>query len=182
MIYRCGHKDVVASKRDGGAIRGMQTLRFDVPSHPTVAAGTEPDRGGGHHDARTLRVRANLVDVAIDVDGRLPRHAAVGRPRDTADMDVGEDRAVRGYGDRADPERRSHALTVDDCRARIPCLTPRDRVEAAELLESSVRVDAQNAGIVGSDVDHVADRHTTSKIHLRGRHDAPHAVGRTPAK
>jgi hypothetical protein len=25
MIYRCGHKDVVASKRDGGAIRGMQT-------------------------------------------------------------------------------------------------------------------------------------------------------------
>ena len=182
MVYRCGHKDVVAGKRDRGAIRGMQSLLFDVPCHPTVAAGTESDRSGGHHDAWTVRVCANLVDVAIDVNGRLPRYAAVGRPRDTADVDVGEeDRAVRRCGDRADPERRSHALTVDDCRARIPCLTPLDRVEAAELLESSVRVDAQNAGIVGSDIDHGADRHATREIHLRGRDGAPHAVGRTPA-
>ena len=56
----------------------MQALLFDVPCHPTVAAGTEPDRGGGHHDAWTVRVCANLVDVALDVDGGLPRYAAVG--------------------------------------------------------------------------------------------------------
>jgi hypothetical protein len=79
-------QDVVARKRDRGAIRGMQALLFDVPYDPTVAA--EPVRGGGHHDVWTVRVRANLVDVALDVDGRLPRCAAVGRPRDTADVDV----------------------------------------------------------------------------------------------
>ena len=58
----------------------------------------------------------------------------------------------------------------------------RDRVEAAELLGSSVRVDAQNAGIVASDVDYVADCDATSEIDLRGRDGALHAVGRTPAK
>jgi hypothetical protein len=126
----------------------MQALLFDVPRHPTVAAAKEPRRGRGHYDAGTVRVRANLVDVALDVDGRLPGCAAVGRARDAADVDVGEeDHTVRRCGDRADPERRSQAPTVDDCRARIPCLTPGDRVEAAELLECSVLADAQNAGI-----------------------------------
>jgi len=86
-------------------------------------------------------VRANLVNVAIDVDSGLPRHPAVGRPSDTADVDVGEeDGAVCGCGDRTDPERRSHALTVDDCRARIPGLTSGDLVEAADLLEFSLSV------------------------------------------
>ena len=98
--------------------RGVQALLFDIPCQPTIAAGAEPDRSGGHHDAWTIRVRANLVDVAVDVDGGLPRCAAVRRPGDTADVDVGEKhRAVRGGGYRADPERRADALTVDDCRA-----------------------------------------------------------------
>jgi hypothetical protein len=182
MVYRCGHKDVVARKRDRGAIRGMQAVPFDVPCHSTVAAGTEPDRGGGHHDTLTVRVCANLVDVAIDVDSGLLRYAAVGRPRDPADVDVGEEDAVRGCRDRPDPERRSHALTVDDCRARVPCLTPGDRVEAAELLEPSVRVDAQNAGIIGPDVDDVANRHAAREVQVCRRDRAPHAVRSAPVQ
>src|SRR5258706_14712428 len=103
----------------------MQALLFDVPCQPTVAAGVEPDRGASHQDAWTIRMRANLVDVAVDVDGGLPRRAAVRRPRDTADVDVREKhRAVRRGGHRPDPERRSDALTVDDCRACVPCLAP----------------------------------------------------------
>src|ERR1700687_2842303 len=161
----------------------MQALLFDVPCHPTVAAGAEPDRGGGHHDAWTVRVRANLVDIAVDVDGGLPSCAAVRRPGDTADVDVGEEhRAVRGGGYRADPERRSDALTVDECRARVPCLAPGDRIEAAQLLEFSIRTDAQNACIVRPDVDDVADRHAASEIQLRGRDRAPHAVWSAPAR
>src|SRR4029434_9436647 len=105
---------------------------LDVPCQPTVAAGTEPDRGGGHHDAWTGRVRANFVDGALDIDGGLARYAAVGRSRDTAAVDVGEeDGAIRGCGGRADPERRSHALPVDDCRARAPRLTPRHSGQGA---------------------------------------------------
>src|SRR5258708_33321882 len=161
----------------------MHALLLDVPCHPAVAAGTEPDRGGGHHEAWTVRMRANLVDVAIDVDGGLPRCAAVRGPRDTADVDVSEEhRPVRGGGDRADPKRRSDTLTIDDCRARVPCLAPSDRVEAAELLECSVRADAQNAGIFGPDVDDVADRHAASEIELRDGDRAPQADGRAPAK
>ena len=34
-----GHEDIIARKRYRGAIRGMQALLFDVPCHPTVAAG-----------------------------------------------------------------------------------------------------------------------------------------------
>jgi hypothetical protein len=51
----------------------------------------ERDRDNGRP-----RVRANLVDVAVDVDGGLPGCAPVRRPGDTADVDVGEKhRAVR---------------------------------------------------------------------------------------
>ena len=161
----------------------MQALLFDVPCQATVAAGAEPDRRGGHHDARTVRVRANLVDVAVDVDSGLPRCAAVRRPGDAADVDVGEKhRAVRGGGYRADPERRSDALTVDDCRACVPCLAPGHRVEAAEWLECSVGVDAQNACIISPDVDDVADRHAAREIQLRRRDRAPHAVGSAPTQ
>src|SRR5712691_9418212 len=161
----------------------MQALLFDLPCQPTVAAGAEPDRGGGHHDAWTVRMGADLVDVAVDVDSGLPRRAAVRRPGDTADVDVGEKhRAVRGGGYRADPERRSDALTVDDCRACVPCVAPCNLVEAAELLEFSPRVDAQNACIISPDVDDVADRHAAREIELRGRDRAPHAVGSAPAQ
>src|SRR5580693_8862653 len=125
MVYRCGHEDLVSRKRDRGAIRGMQALLFEVPCHPTVAAGAQADRGGGHHDAWTVRVCTDLVDVPVDVDGGLPGRAAVRRPGNTADVDVGQEhRAVRGGGHRADPEWRSNALTVDDCRAGVPCLAP----------------------------------------------------------
>src|SRR5204862_7674201 len=116
------------------------------------------DRGGGHHDAWTVRVRANLVDVAVDVDGGLPRGAAVRRPGDTADVDVGEEhRAVRGGGHRADPERRSDALTADVCRARVPRLAPGDRVAAAEMLEFSDRADAEEECIHRPEGDDAAD-------------------------
>src|SRR4029434_10102540 len=112
-VYRGGHKNVIARERHRGAIRGIQALCFAVPCHPAIVAGAEPDRGCGHHDAWTVRVRTNLMDVAVDGDGRLPGYAAVRRPRDTADVDVGEEhRPVRGGSYRADPERRSDALTV----------------------------------------------------------------------
>src|SRR6266849_3254995 len=90
--------------------------------------------------------------------------------------------AVRGGGYGADPERRSDALTVDDCRARVPCLAPGDCVEAAELLELSARADAHHPRIVCPDVDDVADCHAASEIQLRGCDRAPLAVGSAPAK
>jgi hypothetical protein len=123
------------------------------------------------------------MDVAVDVDRRLPGCPAVRRPGNTADVDVREKyRAVRAGGHRPDPERRSDTLTVDDCRACVPCLAPGDDVEAAEWLEVSICADAQNAGIVGPGVDDVADRDAAREIPLRRCDRAPHAAGRAPAK
>src|SRR5207247_711221 len=55
VVRRCGHQDVVAREPDRGAIRGMKATLFDGPCSPTVAAGTEADRGRGHYDAWTAR-------------------------------------------------------------------------------------------------------------------------------
>jgi hypothetical protein len=180
---RGGHEYIVTRERDRGAMRGMKARLFDHPCRPTVAADAEPDCGGGHHGVRTVWVRANLMDVAIDVDSGLPSYATVHRARDTADMDVGEEhRPIRSCGYGTDPERRSDALTIYHGRARVPLIASGDLVEAAELLDLSGRADAQDACIVGPDVDNAADRHTTSEIELRGGDRAPNAVGRATVK
>ena len=132
---------------------------------------------------RACRMRANLVDVALDTDGGVPCSAAVRGAGDTADVDVREDhRSVRRGGDRSDAERRSDALTVDDCRTRVPRLAPVNGVEAAQLLDRSVRPDAQHAGVVGPDVDDVANRNAAREITLRLRDRAPPTVGSASAK
>jgi hypothetical protein len=134
-------------------------------------------RGGGHHNAGTIRVRSNLVDVAIDVDGGLPRSSVDrGIPptwtlaRRTAPSGVAVIERIPSGVPRA---------AVDDCRARIPSLAPRDRVKAAKLLEFTISVDSENAGI---DVDQVADSHATSEIQVRRRYRAPYPIERAPAK
>src|SRR6266849_9132122 len=107
VVGRGGHQDFLAHEPDRGTIRGMKARLLDLPSCPTVAAGAEPGRSGGHHDARTARVRANLVDVAIDVDSGTPGCTTVHRSRDTADMHISEEhRAVRSRSYGTDPERR----------------------------------------------------------------------------
>ena len=75
----CGYENVFARERDGRAIRRMQAPAFDVPCFSTVAARAESNRGGGDNYARTDRVRAHLMNVAVDGNGRLPGCAAVRR-------------------------------------------------------------------------------------------------------
>ena len=128
-------------------------------------------------------VRANLVNITIDVDGGLPRHTAVCRSRDAADMNVREKYGlVRSRGHRANPERRPDTLTVYERRACVPGVSPRNGVESAELLDTVIRVDSQDMCIVCPNVDDVADRHGTSKFNVAGCDRPPLAVGRAPPK
>src|ERR1700733_1479048 len=185
--FRRGHEYVVVRERDRVAMWGMQAGGFDYPGRPSVAAGAEPGCGGGRHNGRTVRVRANLMDVAINVDRGLPGYATIHRSRDTADMDIGEEHgSVRSCGYGTDPEGRSDALAVYYGRACVPLVASGDFVEAAELLDLSGRADAQDVGIVGPDVDDVAGghttRYTTSEIRLRSGDRAPYAVGRATVK
>jgi hypothetical protein len=68
----CGYQYVVSRERDCGAMRGMKARIFDCPGCSSVGAGAEPDRGGCGNDARTVRMRTDLMNVAIDGDGGLP--------------------------------------------------------------------------------------------------------------
>src|ERR1039458_7130368 len=161
----------------------MQALGFDLPCRPSVTAEAEPSRRRGHDDVRTVQVRADLMHVSIDIDGGLPGGAPVERSRDTAHMDIGEEHcAVRGCGHGANPEWRSDELTVYQGRACVPRLAPGNAVEAAELLDLSGRVHAQDACIVSPDVDDLVDRHATCETKLRNRNRAPHPVGCATAK
>src|SRR4030095_1049418 len=158
----------------------MKAFLFDLPCHSCVAADAEANRRRGHHDVRTARVSADLVDVTIDVEGGLPGYATIRRPWYPADMDVGQEhRADRSCSYGTDPKRRPNELTIDESRTCVPLVAPSARVEAAELLNPPVRADTQDTCIVGSSIDNVTDRHTTSQVNLRKRDRSPDAVPST---
>jgi hypothetical protein len=136
----------------------MKAVLLDSPRCSTVPTDTEPHRGRRDHDAGMNRVGTHLVDVTVDVDGGFPRHTTVRRPRYATDVNVGKEHGpVRGCGYRANPERRSDELAVYERRACVPFVSPRHGVEAAELVDLAICADAQDACIVGPDVDDVAD-------------------------
>src|SRR5438309_7926876 len=98
-------------------------------------------------------------------------------------MDIREKHpAVRGRGYGTNPERRSDALTVYQCRACVPLVAPCDSLEPPQSLDFSGCTDAQDQCIVGADVDNIADRHATSETHLRSRDRAPNAGPSATAK
>src|SRR4029453_17041592 len=99
------------------------------------------------------------------------------------DVNVGKEHGpVRGCGYRANPERWSDELPVYERRASVPFVTPRHGVEAAELVDFAICAEAQDACIVGPDVDDVADWHGARKWKLTGGDRTPLAVKRAPAK
>ena len=161
----------------------MKALLLDSPRCSTVPTDTKPNRGRRDHDAGMNGVGTNLVDVTVDVDGGFPSHTAVRRPGDAPDVNVGEEHgAVRGRGYRANPERWSDELAVYERRACVPFVSPRDGVEAAELVDLAICADAQDACIVRPDVDDVVDCHGARELKLTGRNRTPLAVTSAPAK
>jgi hypothetical protein len=83
----------------------MQALAFDPPARAPVHAHGQPDGARGHHDVGFGRMRDDLVDVRVDVDGRLPAHPRVDRARDAAHMDVRVEPPGEVLGDRTDGRR-----------------------------------------------------------------------------
>ena len=161
----------------------MKALLLDRPCCSTVPADTKPNRGRGDHDVGINWMRTNFVHITVDVDSGFPSHTAVRRPRYATDVNVGKEHGpVRGCGYRANPERRSDELAVYERRARVPFVTPRHGVEAAELVDLAICADAQDACIVGPDVDDVADCHGAREWKLTGSDRTPLALKRAPAK
>ena len=161
----------------------MKAFLLDSPRGSTVPTDTKANRGRRDHDAGMNWVGTNLVDVTVDVDGGLPSPTAVRRPRNAPDVNVRQEHgAVRGRGYRTNSERWSDELAVYDRRARVPSVSPRHGVEAAELVDLAICADAQDACIVGTDVDDVVDCHRARELTLTSRDRIPLAVKRAPAK
>lgn len=161
----------------------MKTFSFDNPCCSTVPTDTEPSCGSRDHNAGINWVRKDFVDVAVDVDGGLPSHTAVRRPRDAPDVNVREEHgAVRCRGDRANPERWPNVVAVNECRARIPCISPRHGVKAAELVDLASYAHAQSACVVGPDVHVIANRDGARELKIARRDRAPLTVRRASAK
>ena len=113
VARRRSHENIVARKRYGRAIGRMKALLRDGPCRSTIPADTKPNRSRCNHDAGMNRVRADFVDITINVDRGSPSQTAVRRARNAPDMDVGEKHGpVRGCGYRANPKRWPDELAV----------------------------------------------------------------------
>jgi hypothetical protein len=96
----------------------MQTCGVECPGVAAVATDAEAFSARDEHDFRTARVREHLVNVLLDVDRRRPRHSAVARAHDTADVHVDVNRAISRDRDRANvrgiaPRRVPRLATFD---------------------------------------------------------------------
>jgi hypothetical protein len=72
----------------------MKPRLLDGPRCSTIPTDTEPNRRRRDHDVGMNRVRTDLVDVTVDVDRGLPGDTAISRPRDTPDVNVGEEHSA----------------------------------------------------------------------------------------
>lgn len=80
----------------------MEALLFYGPRRSCVAANAKPDGGRCGDDVRICRVRAHLMNIAVDVYGGLPGSSAIHGTRNASHVNVGEQYApVRVGRDRA---------------------------------------------------------------------------------
>ncbi len=96
----------------------FKTIALYIPGFPGVPTDAEANSGGGrnnNYQGVSVR-RVHLVNVAVDIDCGMPTSSAVDGARNPPHMDIGEQ-----YGsccidrERANAQRRSHALSVDNC-------------------------------------------------------------------
>jgi len=168
----------------------VEAFLFYDPHCPGIAAQAKPGSSRCGDKVGICRMRAHLVNIAVDSDGGLPGSSTIRGTRNTSHVNVGEqDIPVRVGGDRADAERRPNPLPVHNGRAGKPCISPRDAVETIDRFENarienaaSARLQNEHAGIVGANVDDVLNRHAARKLKLAGSDGCPFAAWRTSAQ
>ena len=113
VVGRGRDENIVARKCYGRTIRRVKASIVDRPGCSSIHADKEANRCRRDHEVRMGRVRAHLVHITVDVDGGVPRRSAIRRPRDAADVNVGEEHApVRSCRHRAYAKRRANHLAV----------------------------------------------------------------------
>jgi hypothetical protein len=72
MICRRRQDNVVARKRYCGAVWCVEAIPFNDPCRPGVAANAKANSGRRDDNLGICRVRAYLMNIAVDIDGGLP--------------------------------------------------------------------------------------------------------------
>ncbi len=161
----------------------MQSLLLGRPRRSSIATHAEPHRRRRYHDVGPGRMRADLMNVAVDIDRRPPGAAGISRARNPADMDVGQKRGtIARCRHRTNPERRPHHLAVDDRRSRVPLIAAGYGIKFRQRMLRAVRIDAQDACVLGSDKNVVPNWYTARKFEVALCDLRPFAVGGPSAK
>lgn len=72
VVRGCRYEDVASPKSNGRAIAGVKFFPFDRPRRSGIAANAQTPRRRRNRDVGPVRVRADLMNVAIDIDRRPP--------------------------------------------------------------------------------------------------------------
>jgi len=165
-------------------VRCVEAFALYDPRGPGVAANAKANGGCRGDNAGICRVRAHLMNVAVDLYGGLPGSSAIHGTRNASHVNVGEqDAPVRVGRDRANTQRWSNTLSIHDRRTSKPGIPPGDVVETVERVEHTARMaQPQHACIVCSDVDGVSNSHTARKLEVALSDGCPFAARGTPAQ
>jgi hypothetical protein len=144
----------------------VETVRLNRPGLPGISTDAKANGSGGYDDLGICIGCAHLVDVTVDVDGRVPASSAVGGTRNTADVNIGEENAPGGIGrERPNTQRRPNTLPIDNGRAGKPGIAPRDVIESIDRFEEVAPIaQTKHARIIRSHVDNISSSHATRKL------------------
>ncbi len=133
----------------------MQVFPIKAPGVAPVFTQGQPLGGGGQHPIRSLRNRADLMHIGMEVDGRLPGLPLVIRTQNAAHMDID----VEGTG-RTDSER-SHIRRITP--GGIPLLPSFNGLKAIDPLQVAV-LHSNQAGPRGTYPYGILEREQTVQL------------------
>lgn len=164
-VGRRGHEHVVCSECNGRAMKCVKSALFDAPCCSGIMADAKAGRRGRYHDVRTSWVRADLMNVRVDVDRGPPSSAGVRRSRNSADVDVDQKHAVACRRNRTNSKRWTHQLAVDYRGARVPLIASLYGIKSGQEVRRSVAgFDTQHPCVVRSGEDGVFDCYAAGKL------------------
>jgi hypothetical protein len=122
------------------------------------------------------------MDVAVDVDCRVPTYSAIDRARNASNVNIGEEDAPGRIGrERTDTQWRSNTLPIDYGRAGKPGIAPWDVIESVDRFEYTASIaQPQHARIICSHVDKISNRDAARQLEVAPDERRPLAVWCTP--
>ncbi len=162
---------------------GVKSSLFDRPRRSGIATYAKARARRRDHELGPGWMCADLMNIAVDIDRRLPGDAGVSRSRNSAHVDVGEKHgAIACRRHRSNSKRWPDDLAVDDRGSCVPFVAAWYVVETGHALLCAVRIETKNTRIIGSSKHDVADGYTARKFEVGFCYLSPFAAGGSSTK